>query len=561
MMKEIDRDLLMLLADAPLVDRIELAQLSRWSERAVYQRLADLQRAGLVEDVAHASQLISPTRRMLLTEAGIEQLALNNGRSAAEILGEHRTSQPWRRILLGRLDSVAVIYRLASALAELVHPPRLRWYRSQPADAAVGLPDGRTLAVVRWGRTVDRTAFAIRMRRLRDGPSYSGALVLAPDEVRLRHASRLLRQAPFVCFFALERDAARSHSEADIWRGSTSGVKLNLKHALTYLRSDGWWAIEPPPRRTLAPRALPNPRDQGATDWLLPACLKPAEKRTLELVGDWPWINTDHLGALLGVARRRVSQLTARLERLDLLTANRIDGQRRHTLSDRVLALLARQDRASVGAARKRWSADLLDPEQPLEWRNLRGRKTRQLLRNLTHTEAVHAFVAALAEQSRSQDWGVVHFDPPHRASRYFRFKDRLRSIQPDAFGVLQRQNMPQPFFLEWERRAIRPSTMAQRLAPYLRYYRSKRPLEDHGAIPLVLVVFEQELAADHFLRVARLEQHQAGIRVPLFVSDREALEQTGPFGQAWRTVDSPHPTGVFDATDGMTWTKTTSRY
>ena len=551
-MTEIDCDLLMLLADAPLVDRIELAQLSRWSERAVYQRLADLQRAGLVEDVAHASELISPTRRMLLTQAGIEQLAQNNGSSAAEILSEHPISQPWRRILLGRLDSVAVIYRLATALVELAHPLRLHWYRSQPADAAVGLPDGRTLAVVRWGRTVDRTAFAIRIRRLHDGPSYSAALVLAPDEVRLRHASRLLRQAPFICFFALERDAARAHSEAEVWRGPSSGVKLSLKHALTYLRSDGWWAIEPPPRRALAPRSLPNPRDQETTDWLLPACLKPTEKRTLELVGDWPWIRTDHLGALLGVARRRVSQLTSRLERLDLIRSHRIDGQRRHCLSDRGLALLARQDRASVGAARKRWSANLLDPEQPLDWRNLRGRKTRQLLRNLTHTEAVHQFLATLAEQSRSKDWGVVQFDPPHRASRYFRFEDRLRSIQPDAFGVLQRQVRPQPFFLEWERRAIRPSTMAQRLAPYLRYYRSNRPLEDHGEIPLVLVVFEHEMAADHFLRVARMEQDQARIRVPLLVSDRQVLEQTGPFGQAWRTVDSARPIEAFDSTNAV---------
>ena len=144
-MREIDRDLLMLLADAPLVDRIELAQFTRWSERAVYQRLGDLQRSGLVEDVAHASEPISPTRRMLLTQSGIEQLAMNTGRSAKEILGEHPTSQPWRRILLGRLDAVAVIYRLASALSEFVHPLRLRWYRSQPADAAVGLPDGRTV--------------------------------------------------------------------------------------------------------------------------------------------------------------------------------------------------------------------------------------------------------------------------------------------------------------------------------------------------------------------------------------------------------------------------------
>ena len=47
------------------------------------------------------------------------------------------------------------------------------------------------------------------------------------------------------------------------------------------------------------------------------------------------------------------------------------------------------------------------------------------------------------------------------------------------------------PFFLGWERRAVRPATMARRLAPYLRYYSSKWPMDDHGAVPVVLVVFD----------------------------------------------------------------------
>ncbi|MYA00900.1 MAG: hypothetical protein F4Y35_03865 [Chloroflexi bacterium] len=182
------------------------------------------------------------------------------------------------------------------------------------------------------------------------------------------------------------------------------------------------------------------------------------------------WIRADHLAALLGVARHRVSKLTAELERLKLIASPRIEGKRRFVLSDRGLALLARRDRASVGAARNRWSADPLDPEEPLRWRNLRGRRTRQLLRNLTHSEAVHGFSAALADQAHATDWRVTQLDPPQRASRYFRFDDRLHSIQPDAFGVLRREVREQPFFLEWERRAIRPSTMAAKLAPYLRY-------------------------------------------------------------------------------------------
>ena len=44
--------------------------------------------------------------------------------------------------------------------------------------------------------------------------------------------------------------------------------------------------------------------------------------------------------------------------------------------------------------------------------------------------------------------------------------------------------------------RAVRPVTMAARLGPYLRYYSSHRPTDDHGAQPMVLIVFDDELAA-----------------------------------------------------------------
>jgi len=250
-------------------------------------------------------------------------------------------------------------------------------------------------------------------------------------------------------------------------------------------------------------------------------------------------VRADHLAALLGVERRRVAHLTASLERRDMLTADRIDGPRRFVLTERGLALLARRDRASVAGARKRWSAAPLDPEAPRGWRNLRGGRTRQLLRHLVHTEAVHGFLAALADQARSNGWALTQIKPPHRASRYFRFQDRLHSVQPDAFGVLRCHGREEPFFLEWERRAIRPSTMAQRLAPYLRYYSSKRPLEDHGAPPLVLVAFDDPLAADHFLRVAREEQERIGVSLPLRVSDRETLAARGPIGTAWRSDGS----------------------
>ena len=87
---------------------------------------------------------------------------------------------------------------------------------------------------------------------------------------------------------------------------------------------------------------------------------------------------------------------------------------------------------------------------------------------------------------------------------------------------------------------------MADRIAPYLRYYSSHRPTDDHGSRPTVLVVFEDVIAQTHFLRVARDEMARTGVRVPLHVSHRSLLERVGPLGRAWRTVDGSEPTYAF---------------
>ena len=275
---------------------------------------------------------------------------------------------------------------------------------------------------------------------------------------------------------------------------------------------------------------------------MLPALLKPAEKRAVDLLSDWPWIAPAHLGELLGVKWSMLSRILVRLQGLGLAVDLHVEGDRRLVLADRGLAMLARRDRSSVGAARKRWSVTPMDAKAPLDWRNVSGRRSHQLLRNVEHTGAVHWFVAVLERQAHSRSRQVVQLDPPRRASRYFRHGDRLRSIHPDAFCVLRRGERTWPFFLEWERRAVRPATMAARIAPYLRYYSSHRPTDDHGVQPSVLVVFEDEIAQTHFLRVAREEMARTGVRVPLQVSHKSLLERVGPLGRAWRKIDGSEP-------------------
>ena len=214
----------------------------------------------------------------------------------------------------------------------------------------------------------------------------------------------------------------------------------------------------------------------------------------------------------------------------------------RLALADRGMALLARRDRASVGVARRRWSVNPIDDAKPMDWRYVSGGRSRQLLRNTDHTAAVHGFLAALARQARALGWETAQLDPPHRASRHFRHQGTLRSVYPDAFGVLRRGPAAWAFFLEWERRAVRPATMAQRLAPYRRCYSSHQPTDDHGVRPQVLVVFDGDIPATHFLALAEREMARAGVKVPLWVSNRKAIDALGPLGRAWRTPGDWEP-------------------
>ena len=65
--------------------------------------------------------------------------------------------------------------------------------------------------------------------------------------------------------------------------------------------------------------------------------------------------------------------------------------------------------------------------------------------------------------------------------------------------------------------------------------------------------VVRQQLSAHypqaHFLRVAANEMKRAGVRVPLWVSHRNALERSGPLGAAWQAPDRRERSCPFPAT------------
>ena len=206
-----------------------------------------LEDEGLIAPVPHAADLVSPTRRFHLTAAGLRRLAQEEGMSLDDLLRSRPVSARWRRVLLEGLDALAVVYRLASNVANIAHPIRFRWYRAMPMDAAVALPGGRVIAVVRQGLASDRTGFSKRLWRLREGPRFGGVLLLMPDEVRLRYAGRLLARSPAPAFLALERDAAAGIPDSPVWRPPPSAppsacapLSTGCVRAARFPRSSHW---------------------------------------------------------------------------------------------------------------------------------------------------------------------------------------------------------------------------------------------------------------------------------------------------------------------------------
>ena len=462
--------------------------------------------------------------RYYLTAAGLREVASYTDGGLNEILRSRPVSAQWQRLLLERLDSLAAVYSVAEAISAVSTPLSIRLYRAAPIDSAVTLPDGRAIGIVRLGRMSDRTAFAKRMQRLNEGPLPGAVVLLVPNEIRLRHTRRILFRPRVPTFIALESEAVAADADEPIWHMPGTTARFDMESVVSQVARVGRIPGEPPLVNATLPVMLPTDRPlPHMPRHLLPSALHPSDKRALDLLSDWPVIRTETLRELLDHKPSRFSQIGTRLKEARLIHVFRMDGNRL-ALTDHALGLLARRDRAAVGVARQRWSMGDVGPGPYIDWRDIPGRQIRQLLRHIDHTDAVHTYLASTIASARMHGWDVVQLDPPHRASRYFWHDGGQRSVHPDAFFMPRRGDETQAYFLEWERRAVRPSTMRERLAPYFRYYSTQSPLDDHGVTPKFLIVVEDEVTAANFRRVAERETARTGTQIPLVVESLRRL-------------------------------------
>ncbi len=93
------------------------------------------------------------------------------------------------------------------------------------------------------------------------------------------------------------------------------------------------------------------------------------------------------------------------------------------------------------------------------------------------------------------------------------------------------------PFYFEYELRARHPRGVIARLRPYTSYYWSTEPGEDQPPFPVTLFVVDSEDVEATYVRTAA---RMTRMSLPIFVSCRPVLSNTGILGRSWHPLWEP---------------------
>ncbi len=539
------RETLWALCEAPFASVDELARFNRVPASTLRGRLAQLRKRGLADSRTHRLAALGgrPQRRYFPTAAGITALSET---SSDDVPRLYPVSRQWFRLLTERLDSVALVYRVAALVAETdpeKAPVRVDHYRQGPYDALITLSGERSLGVVRQGPLLTPASLRYRIRtieRLGVGERPLVTLVVTDSDQDTRRAVRATGESWDFhrCAVATLGNMLAGGAWARVWQPGGEGFgktpviapEVSLARMVDMAGNMAGHPVHalrrgPRPDRLYrdSVRATALAPDERVGDGLATQ-LTAAEKQALDLLAAWPLCTTEQLGGLLGgVTGRRVNQVLLALRRGGLV---RSDGQAL-VLTDEGLTALARRDRAAVGSVRDRWSAERTDGGVHA------GTALRALASQREHQRGLLAFFDRLcSEVAESQDdYELFDLLPTHRSQIAYRSNEKGYVIHPDAsFQIVYRGEF-QWCLLEYERRATTPKRVPERLDAYRRYFASGHPRRDHGGqLPLVLFVFEAEPAEEVFLAAAASLPG-----VPLASATTEALGWDGALGPIWR--------------------------
>jgi len=534
---------LLLVCETPFASVEDLSRLKRAPDSTLREHVAKLRGMGLVASHPHRLAMLSGRllRRHVPTATAVSALGYDT-QGRRELLRRYPVSRQWLRLLSERLDGVALIYELAAMIADADQDAvRVEHCRRGPYDALVTLSGDRTFGVVRQGPALSAASLRYRIRTIErlDMQELPHVTLIATDSDQdTRRAMRALVKPSTFHHSAVATLGAviGQGAWARVWQtgGRGSGkMPVVAPHASLAGLVDLAGREAGHPVHTVLPKrywAWPTsgggrattPTAADAFGESVALRLTAAEKRMLDLLAAWPLCTTEQFANLMGgLSDRRANQLLRPLRRLGLA---RREGEV-HVLTDEGLTYLARRDRAAVGPMLDRWT-----PQR--DGGVYIGTALRALDSQREHQRGLAEFVSLLALDARySRDHELLDLLPTHRSQITYRHDDTNYVIHPDASFQLGYKREWTWYLLEYERRAVTPKRLPERLESYARYFGSGRARLDHeGRSPVVLFVFETKHAEEVFLRIAARMP-----RVPLASSTAGSIGVDGPLGPAWR--------------------------
>ena len=511
-----DRQLLYSLGRMPFIDTAELALILGEPHTTVHRALTRLLADGIVERVSHGTAHLPSSRRYYLTARGIHEAAqvLDFG-TPSDSVRAYPVSREWLTLLIRRMDAVAAVYRLAASLSPGIDGLRshVEFHRRGRFDATITLHDRlRAIAGYDYTRRPEAT------------------LILTPSVWELRLTAmfcenRNLRD----CYVAVETRDALEGRDLPLWRKySWVGSSYHtLKDVSAHGSRGGGLRTQSPSRKRAS---LPRPERMAQA---APAFgIRPSEKRTLDLITDHPMIPREHLARWLGVSEGRVSQMMHNLVNTWGLVERRGKrGDVRYTLSAEGIRYITHRDRAQLPTTQGIWSSALTTDKQGRK-RPL-GHRIETWARQTKHADGITWFLSKLEAEARADsDSELLWSVPTARSDRAYNWGDS--AIAPDAVGQMTAEGLHIPFYLEYELRARHPMGVIARLRPYTSYYWSTEPEEDQPPFPVTLfVVDSEEVEATYVRTAARMTR----MSLPIFVSCRPVLSNTGIIGRSWRPL------------------------
>ena len=542
-------------ATMPFADGEELAAAAEMSPRTVRYVLRRLESEELLERWRHIRSDVSRTSRWILTPCGIVRLATMRSQSPTELLRSLPVSAEWRLNLLGRMDALACLYRVAREVAADERGlTDWRWYRDGALDAVMQLTDGRTAGLMHIGSTRSRSQIQSRLRTvdiLQQRGQLHSVLIIVPGQVEARRVYDLTIESRVQVGIAIESDLMHASPGERLWRYNHGDAPASLAEIMRHAP-----CAESPKIRVRSRGAnMPGDRlsdDAGEAGIGVLRLSMPA-RRIMRLLFDWPLLQASQLHKYVQVSPGHARRAIGTLSRMDLVhhvrigrtPAQRYRNEPRLCLSAAGLRHLAAADRTDTRRLLGHWRVEP-DPEGDATLQiprfSVEGSKARVLLgRERSHTDLLYAVATHLQDACGTErHWHLEQLLPPHRSERKFRpatpyrrrYKRRLPEIKPDATALLRYGGELKPYFLEVERRATAPSLMKGKLDLYRNYFLSSDTTNDlAGLRPTVLMIYREIAEASRFAAYASKD---GGYPIPMRVSSLQQFEATGLFGRSW---------------------------